>query len=106
MKLLPKEIVMSDPAPPGGLNIGFGNYIPWWRVVAILMPNSAPAIRFMEKAEREGKLISVCAGRKRRSIIITDTDQVVVSMVSTETLMGRLDAKRIEEELRRFVVNN
>jgi regulator of extracellular matrix RemA (YlzA/DUF370 family) len=88
---------MSPAAPPGGLNVGFDNFVPWWRVVAILLPNSKAATRYRERAEKDGKLISVCAGRRRRSMIITDTNQVIVSMVSTETLMGRLYNKRKED---------
>jgi regulator of extracellular matrix RemA (YlzA/DUF370 family) len=82
------------------MNIGFDNFVPWWRVVAILLPNSSTAARYREKAEAEGRLLSVCAGRRRRSIVVTDANQVFVSSVSTETLMGRLEAKRIEEDLK------
>jgi extracellular matrix regulatory protein A len=82
------------------MNVGFDNFVPWWRVVAILLPNTAPAERYRDKAEAEGRLVTVCAGRRRRSIIVTDTNQVIISSVSTETLMGRLEAKRIEEDLK------
>lgn len=82
------------------MNVGFDNFIPWWRVVAILLPNSSQAARYRDKAEAEGRLVSVCAGRRRRSIIVTDANQVIVSSVSTETLIGRLEAKRIEEDLK------
>jgi extracellular matrix regulatory protein A len=90
------------------MNVGFDNFVPWWRVVAILLPNTSPAERYREKAEAEGRLVSVCAGRRRRSFIVTDTNQVIVSSVGTETLIGRLEAKRIEEDqrLRTITIQN
>jgi extracellular matrix regulatory protein A len=82
------------------MNVGFDNFVPWWRVVAILQPNSSPAARYREKAEQEGRLVNICAGRKRRSIVLTDANQVILSSVAPETLLGRLEAKRIEEDLK------
>jgi len=81
----------------GSMNVGFDNFVPWWRVVAILQPNSSAAARYREKAENEGRLVNISAGRKRRSIIVTDTNQAIISSVAPETLLGRLEAKRIEE---------
>ena len=60
------------------------------RVVAVVSPSSAPMKRLREEAEKARKLIDATQGRRTRSIIITDTDQVVLSAIQGETLAQRL----------------
>jgi len=74
------------------LNIGFGNLVVASRVVAILAPASAPMKRVKEEAKKAGKLIDVTQGRKTRSIIITDTDNVFLSAVHAETMAQRYES--------------
>ena len=72
------------------LNVGFGNVVVAFRVVAVVSPSSAPMRRLREEAERARKLIDATQGRKTRSIIITDTDHVILSAIQGETLAQRL----------------
>ncbi|KJU82594.1 protein containing DUF370 [Candidatus Magnetobacterium bavaricum] len=46
--------------------------------------------RLREEAKKVGKLIDATEGRRTRSIIVTDTDHVVLSSLQTETLTQRL----------------
>lgn len=78
---------------PGLLNVGYGNYVAGRRVVAILSPASAPMKRLREEARERGKLLDATQGRRTRSLVITDTDHVVLSAVLAETVAQRfLDA--------------
>ncbi|RLB07611.1 MAG: hypothetical protein DRG50_02295 [Deltaproteobacteria bacterium] len=74
------------------LNVGFGNVVVASRVVAVVSPNSAPMRRLKDSAKEIGKLIDASQGRKTRSIIITDSDHVILSAIQPETLAQRLAA--------------
>ncbi len=72
------------------INIGFGNTVVASRIVAIVMPGSAPMKRLREEAKNEQRLIDATQGRKTRAIIITDSNHVILSAVQPETLSQRL----------------
>jgi extracellular matrix regulatory protein A len=74
------------------LNVGFGNLLMASRVVAIITPGSAPMKRLKEEARESRKLIDVTQGRKTRSIIVTDSDHIVLSAVEAGTVANRLMA--------------
>lgn len=73
------------------LNIGYGNLVLAHRVVAIVSPSSAPMRRLREEASSRGKLVDATQGRRTRSILVTDSDHVVLSAVNPETIAARLD---------------
>ena len=72
------------------VNIGFGNTVISHRVVAVVMPSSAPSKRLREEAKNNQRLIDATHGRKTRSIIVTDSNHVILSAVHAETLSQRL----------------
>lgn len=72
------------------LNVGFGNVVVAMRVVAIVSPSSAPMRRLKDHAKDLGKLIDASQGRKTRSIIVTDSDHVILSGIQPDTLAHRL----------------
>src|SRR4030043_1678795 len=74
------------------LNVGFGNVVMASRVVAIINPGSSPTKRLKEEAKEARKLVDVTQGRKTRSIIITDSDHVVLSAVEAGTVGNRLSS--------------
>ena len=71
------------------INIGFGNFINADRVVAAVSPDSAPVKRIILNAKETGKLIDVTQGRKTLSVIITDSEHVVLSYLKLEKLGER-----------------
>jgi hypothetical protein len=75
------------------LNIGYGNLVVAARVVAIVSPQSAPMKRLRDAAESRGKLVDATQGRRTRSILVTDSDHVILSAVNTETIFARLGAE-------------
>ncbi len=74
------------------LNIGFGNTVVADRVVAIVNPSSAPMKRLREEAKNNSKLIDATQGRRTRSIVITDSNHVILSAIQAETISQRLSA--------------
>ncbi len=81
------------------LNIGYGNIVVSDRVVAVVGPSAAPIRRLREVARERGKLVDATQGRKTRSVIVTDSDHVILSAVQAETIAIRL-TETLEEEAR------
>lgn len=74
------------------VNIGFGNVVMSSRVLAVIQPSSAPIKRLKEEAREAGKLIDATQGRRTRSIIITDSNHVILSAIQVETMAQRTHA--------------
>ncbi|AIY88443.1 hypothetical protein CELL2_05805 [Thermotoga sp. Cell2] len=73
----------------GLINIGFGNVVAGDRVIAIVNPKSSLLKRMKDEAKLEGKLIDATYGRKTRSIIITDSNHIILSAIQPETIAQR-----------------
>lgn len=71
------------------VNIGFGNLVNADRVVSIISPDSAPAKRIVQKGKENGTLIDATQGRKTNSVIITDSDNVVLSYMDLKQIASR-----------------
>ena len=74
---------------PRLLNIGFGSTVVAERVVAIVSPNSAPMKRLKDEAKKDQRLIDATHGRRTRSIIIVDSNHIVLSAIQAETISQR-----------------
>jgi regulator of extracellular matrix RemA (YlzA/DUF370 family) len=72
------------------LNIGFGNAVVAERIIAVITPSSASGKRIREDARESNMLIDATHGRKTRSIIIMDSNHIVLSAMQPETLSNRL----------------
>jgi len=79
------------------LNIGFGNFVVASRIIAIVNPNSAPMKRLKEEAKEAKHLIDATQGRKTRSIIITDSNHVILSAIQAETVAQRFMGDTLEK---------
>lgn len=82
------------------MNIGFGNYVNLDRVLSVLDPDSAPMKRLREEAKQSKKLVNATYGRRTRSIIITDSDHIILSALQPETVVNRLSSYRKREDER------
>ncbi|MCL2839065.1 MAG: DUF370 domain-containing protein [Oscillospiraceae bacterium] len=80
------------------VNIGFGNIVSERRIIAIVTPDSSPIKRMIQEARDRGMLIDATCGRRTRSVIITDSDHIILSAVQTETVAGRTEAATKEEK--------
>lgn len=71
------------------INVGFGNAVLASRVLAVVNPKSSPMKKLREEAKEQKRLIDVTEGRRTRSIIILDSNHVLLSSVQPETITLR-----------------
>jgi regulator of extracellular matrix RemA (YlzA/DUF370 family) len=71
------------------VNIGFGNSVVSRRVIAIISPSAAPIKRLRDEARDERRLVDATQGRKTRSVIVTDSNHVILSAIQSETIAQR-----------------
>ena len=81
------------------INIGFGSMIAATRVLAIVEPDSAPIKRVFQEARDRGMLIDASYGRKTKSVILMDTDHVILSALSPQVLAARWEDRPEPEEV-------
>lgn len=79
------------------INIGFGNLINADRVVAIVSPESAPIKKIIRESKSAGRLIDATHGRKTMSVIITDSDNIVLSYMELRQISARF-GKEVEND--------
>ena len=82
------------------INIGFGNMVSGDRILAVVSPDAAPIKRLMQEAKERSMLIDASCGRKTKAVLVMDTDHVVLSGLSAETIIKRagLEVDLSEEE--------
>ena len=71
------------------INSGFGNVVAAQRILAVLSPDSAPIKRMIQEAKERGMLVDASFGRSTRSVLLMDTDHVILSALGPEQLSGR-----------------
>lgn len=71
-------------------NAGFGNMVGKTRVIAVVNPETAPIKRLVQDAKDSGRAIDITCGRRTRSVIITDSDHVILSAIQCETISNRI----------------
>ena len=69
------------------INIGFGNLVSVQRLIAVVSLDSAPV---KQESRDRGMLIDATYGRKTASVLIMDSDHVVLSALAAERLAPRL----------------
>lgn len=79
------------------INIGFGSMVSAARLLAIVTPESAPIKRLMQEARDRGMLIDASYGHKTKTVLLMDTDHVILSAVSPETLSARFQDGQEEQ---------
>ena len=79
------------------VNIGYGSIISANRVIAVVSPESAPIKRMIQECKETNKLIDATYGRKNRSVIITDSDHIILSGMQPETVANRLGDKPVDK---------
>ena len=79
------------------INIGFGSMVAASRLLSILAPDSAPIERIIQEARDRGMLIDASYGRKTKAVLLMDTDHVILSAISPETITARFMDKQEKE---------
>ncbi len=80
------------------INIGFGNLVAAGRVLAVVSPDSAPIKRVIQEARERQMLIDASFGRKTASVLLMDTDHVILSAMTPEVIGQRSQ----EQQLRKY----
>ncbi|MDD2446574.1 MAG: DUF370 domain-containing protein [Tissierellia bacterium] len=75
------------------INIGFGNVVSANRIISIVTPESAPIKRLVQETRDKGLLIDATCGRRTRSVIITDSEHIILAAVQPETIANRINNK-------------
>ena len=83
------------------ISIGFGSTVCAERILAVIAPESAPIKRLIQEARERGMLIDASFGRKTKSVLLMDTDHVILASVSPEILSARMEEKPDPEEMDR-----
>jgi extracellular matrix regulatory protein A len=90
---------MSTRARDVLINIGFGNVVFLNKIVSIVVPTSAPLKRLREDARQNNMLVDATSGRKTRSMIITESNHIILSALQSETLVQRVNSALMENLL-------
>lgn len=71
------------------LSIGYKNYISGERIVAVISPETRPIRNLITNAREKDKLIDATMGKKTKSVIITNSNHVILSANTPETIALR-----------------
>lgn len=71
------------------INIGFGSMVAANRVLSMLAPDSAPIKRIIQEAKERGMLIDASYGRATKTVLLMDTDHVILSALTPDVLSAR-----------------
>lgn len=72
------------------LAIGFGNYVAVDKIVTILSPDSAPIKRLISDSREKGLLVDASFGRSTKSVLLMESDHLILSSLTPEELSARI----------------
>ena len=75
------------------LNIGFGSYVSPERIVSAVDPESNPIKRVVTQARESGKLIDATFGRKTKTVLIMDSNHVILCPLAPDVVAQRVAGK-------------
>lgn len=71
------------------ISIGYKNYISLDRIVAIMSPSSRPTKSLIAGAREDGRLIDATMGKKTKSVIVANSNHVILSANTPDTIVQR-----------------
>ena len=69
------------------LEIGFGSFVSADKIVTALSPDSAPIKRMIADARERGMLIDASFGRSTKSVLLMNSNHVILTSLSPEELL-------------------
>ena len=81
------------------VNIGFGNMVSDLRLVSVISPESAPVKRLIQETREKGMLIDATYGRRTKSVLVTDSEHVILSAITPEQIALRYDGSTQIDEI-------
>lgn len=79
------------------INVGFGNMVSKERIIAVVNPETAPIKRLVQDSKDSGRAVDVTCGRRTRSVILTDSDHVILSAIQCDTVSNRIAGEQISQ---------
>jgi regulator of extracellular matrix RemA (YlzA/DUF370 family) len=73
------------------IRIGFGNLVSSERMITVVGPDSAPVRRLIQDARDRGALIDASSGKKCKSVLVMDSDHIVLSALPMEEIENLLE---------------
>ena len=80
------------------INVGYSNLVSAERIVALAAPDSAPIRRLIQDSRESGRAIDCTCGKKTRSVLVTDSDHVILSALPPDTLAARMEGEAETDE--------
>jgi len=72
------------------ISVGYRNYISVNRIVAIISPESRPTKNMINGAREQGKIVDATMGKKTKSVIISNSNHIILSANSPDTIVHRI----------------
>ena len=88
------------------VNIGFGNIVSAERIVAIVIPESAPIKRLIQESKDNKTTVDATYGRRTRAVLIMDSGHVILSAIQPETVGARIDKNMSQEDIAKQLTEN
>lgn len=73
------------------INVGYGNNVNIDKVLAIVNAESSPSRRLIKNAKEKGLVVDATEGNKTAAIIVMESDKVVLSAISADTIRKRIN---------------
>lgn len=71
------------------LSIGYKNYVDRNRIIAVISPETRPIKNLVAAARENGKLVDATMGKRTKSIIVMDSDHIILSANTADTIVQR-----------------
>lgn len=73
------------------VNIGYNNMVSCEHIIAVIGSDTAPAKRLIGEAKESGRIIDATCGKKTQAVIVTDSDHVILSALTPESIAARIE---------------
>ena len=80
------------------INVGFGNMVNGDKIISMVSTDAAPVKRMIQNARDEGKAVDATCGRRTRTVLVMESDHLILSALTTDTLSSRCHNKRSDED--------
>ena len=77
------------------VSVGFKNVVARNRILAVVSPNSRPVRSLISEAKKQGKIIDATIGKKTKAVVILDSDHVLLSTNTVDTITQRIEETNI-----------
>ena len=82
----------------GLVKIVCGNYVNTQKITAVVNPDAAPVKRMVQNAREQQRIVDATQGRRTKSVIVMETEQIVLSAMQPDTIAKRFAARNLTEQ--------